>query len=390
VFEERVNEHFDTLVSQGRGHMPHRNRTRKPHLREGARSTACVAFLGLAYSLACGEERQERDAAPPTVRLNSQQITRSTGAGGAEDPSILKTADGRIWIAWFDRDQAGKCHLWCKNSRDGKTWSDPIQVTRNPEGDNWYPSMIQAADGTLCLAWWSGRTGNGEIWFSESASGKEWSDPIRITNNLGHDWCPSLVQAGDGTLWIAWGASESKGKNKDIWVTRSIDRKQWSQPRGVLHSELSEDFPSLVPYGPKGVRMAYCAYTYRGEEIISLGNDSAEIYLVESEDGSSWSKPIRLTENATVDLLPSLVNEPRGDLSVFWTSSATDPFGDTVGLWMSKGKRSKLYRITSYAGEDYSPKVIRTGEGVYWTAWVSNQSGKRNIWAGSFRSTELK
>ncbi len=82
--------------------------------------------------------------------------------------------------------------------------------------------------------------------------------------------------------------------------------------------------------------------------------------------------------------------EPDGAYSVFWTSSSTDPSGDTLGMRFSKGKRTKPHRVTTYAGEDYSPKALRAADGTYWTAWVSNRSGKRNIWVGTFKATEWK
>src|SRR5512134_561046 len=45
-----------------------------------------------------------------------------------EDPSVLRAADGTIFVAWFS-ERSGNPDIWITSTRDGVEWTDPVRVT---------------------------------------------------------------------------------------------------------------------------------------------------------------------------------------------------------------------------------------------------------------------
>jgi hypothetical protein len=325
----------------------------------------------------------------PRLDLKAKQLTFSKS--GAEDPSIIQTTDGSIWIAWIDKSDSHSVHLWCKRAPDGQTWTQPLQITKGQVGNHYYPSLLQASDGTLCITWFSDRSGNADVWFSDSRDGIQWSAPRQITRDSSWDWTPSLTQTSDKTLWLAWASTRSG--NKDVWVSNSTDRTTWSSPRRLAINTIdNEDFPCLSRSHSGGLLLTWTRYKFKKGQTwnSSFSNPSTEIYLARSGDGTTWTPPERLTQNRSVDLLSHQcpADEKQSNL-VVWTSAQTDVFGDIVGIWLAGVRRSATVQFTSGKTQDYSPKAILASDGNYWLTWVSKRSGTLNIWYATFKAADL-
>ncbi len=118
-------------------------------------------------------------------------------------PSIMQTNDGKIWVVWQSRETAD-FDLVCKTSSDGgASWSDKISLTTDTNDDE-QPSIMQASDGTIWIVWVSNRTQNDDLFcMTSSNNGVSWSETQLTTNNL-TDFFPSIMQASDGTIWVVW------------------------------------------------------------------------------------------------------------------------------------------------------------------------------------------
>ncbi len=350
--------------------------------------SSIASVSGGLILLAFGACRQ--DAELPQIHLNARQLTFSES--GAEDPSIIQAADGSIWIAWTDKSNSKDAHLWCRKSGDGKTWTQPLQITKGQEGDHYYPSLLQTSDGTFCVAWFSGRSGNADIWFSQSKDGIQWSAPQQITKDTSWDWAPSLMQASDKTVWLAW--ASARWGNKDVWVSTSMDRQTWSSPRRLaINTKDNDDFPCLSRSQNGGLLLTWTRYDFQKGQAwnSSFSDGSTEIYLARSKDGTKWTSPERLTRNGLVDVLShQCPADAKESNLVVWTSAATDLFGDIVGTRFAGARRSATFQFTSAKTPDYSPKAILASDGKYWLTWVSKRSGTLNIWYATFKAPALQ
>ena len=343
--------------------------------------------FGCLLLLVCCACRQS--VALPRLQLDARQLTQSDSA--AEDPSIMQAADGSIWIAWIEKDDTGKIHLWYKRTADGESWTEPFQITKGQPGEHYYPSLLQQSDGKICIAWFSGCSGNADIWFSDSADGIEWSAPQQVTRDPSWDWAPSLMQASDGKLWLAW--ASGRAGNKDIWVAYRKDEKTWSPPRRLtVNGPDNDDFPCLSRDGGGGFLLSWTRSDFKEGQAwdAPFADATTEIYLARSQDATKWTAPQRVTEDRVVDVLSyQCPADTQGSNLLLWTSSAADPYGDIVGALFAGRRRSETIQLTAKITPDYSPRVLLARDGKYWLAWASKRSGTLNVWYATFEASDL-
>jgi len=144
-----------------------------------------------------------------------------------DDPSIVQSLDGVIWIFWVKND----INIYFTYSEDnGATWPYGYESLPNEFGNgttynNKCPSTIRASDGTIWVVWESNRRGNYDIFYDqyqvfhdEYGLYVSWSfDSFgnNLTNNGADDFMPSITQANDKTIWIVW--TSARLNNFDIY-----------------------------------------------------------------------------------------------------------------------------------------------------------------------------
>jgi hypothetical protein len=121
----------------------------------------------------------------------------ATSPGNDEDPSVLRAADGQLYLVWFS-NRSGNEDLYVKSSANGRDWSSDRAILPGPEHD-FYPSMIQAKDGLFHLVWWRGDVGPagkivGSIWYASAL-----------------DTAPRLTPAGPPGLYLLVWVSDAGG-----------------------------------------------------------------------------------------------------------------------------------------------------------------------------------
>jgi N-acetylneuraminic acid mutarotase len=158
-------------------------------------------------------------------------------------PSAIQAADGKLWVVWYSY-RTGNGDLWFKTSSDnGATWSGVTQLTTDPSTDR-EPCITQAADGTLWVVWYSSRSGNWDIWYKKSSDGgATWSAEVQLTTDPNGDLAPTITQAADGKLWAVW---ERDGR---LWYRTSSDGGSTWSAEAQIDSNCCYYNPSLVCAG---------------------------------------------------------------------------------------------------------------------------------------------
>jgi hypothetical protein len=205
--------------------------------------------------------------------------------------------------------------IYYKASNDGgESWSAEWNLTENT-ADDLTPSILQAANGTLWLAWTSWRTGNPEIFYKVSHNmGVTWSSDTQLTVNLAQDARPSIAQMQDGRIWIAWHTSRFghyeimyKIYNGTVWLTDY-----------QLTSLATENTSASLLQTADGVIWVFWD---QYNEVVA---DAADIYYVQSSNnGGSWSTPTRFTSDTWEDVWPCAVQSDDSRVWVVWTSNRT-------------------------------------------------------------------
>lgn len=320
---------------------------------------------------------------------SAAKMRKLTESGKAEDPCLLQAADGALWLAWYDRDDRGKAHLYIRRSENGRDWGKTAKITDNPEGDNWYPSLIQTADGSFAVAWFSGRDGNAEIYFATSKDGLSWNPAVRITDHKEWDWAPALVQMSDGTLRIVWASARDGAK--DLWERTSKDGAAWTAPERLgVNGKDHDDYPSVHRASDGSLLLAWVrSKAVEGQKWdASYADPTTEIYFARSRDGRTWSEPRRVTRNDAVDLFPCVSEDGKEGPVVFWTSTQTQSTGAVVRLHLESRTKTSVAQVSDRSGSPYYPRAVRTSKGEWWIAWVTQGKAGKDIAVGSLSGSK--
>jgi photosystem II stability/assembly factor-like uncharacterized protein len=159
-------------------------------------------------------------------------------------------------------DKGEQVDVWYRQSKDGKEWSKPVELSRSRAEVKAYPAL--AAAGTRVHAIWiESAEGWCQVWYRGSADGgKTWSDRVAVsrpgqatklmTENgfrsySGHYM--GIAEDGRGTAHVVWAVSEPglpQSKKAEVWHTTVRLANKDGQAPGKLGAKRSP--------GLKGVR----------------------------------------------------------------------------------------------------------------------------------------
>jgi len=102
------------------------------------------------------------------------------------DPGIIETTDGRIGVIWVSaRDGNEDLSLTFRDSKG--EFGQAVQITSGASRNHHYelghvgPKYLNDSRGTLTLAWVSDRTGEPQVWTAVSSDGRTWSQPVQVS-----------------------------------------------------------------------------------------------------------------------------------------------------------------------------------------------------------------
>jgi hypothetical protein len=239
-------------------------------------------------------------------------------------PSLMQDSAGKYWVAFYStRFAAANNEIGVINSTDGINWNSPIRVSTDA-GTDWSPSIIQnSSDGKYLIAYSSQRSGNYEIWIRNSSDGVGWSAaPIQVTNNASLDYYPSLLRDSAGKYWIAW--SSTRTGNYDIWITNSSDTFNWANPIRVTTNISTDYVPSIIEDASKKYWIFWT----------SNRSGNWDVWYSTSVDGTSWLDPVQFTTNYSFDGSSSVVQDKNKTYWIVWRSNRSDT-GNYYNIWIS-------------------------------------------------------
>jgi hypothetical protein len=134
----------------------------------------------------------------------------------ARSPTIVAGPDGQVRLAWEQESSDGQRSCYLAEGRLGG-WSTPFKLS---SGGATRPSLLQAADGSLYVAWDAGAALEGRI----RRPGEEWGLAEQVAHNAPgiRDVC--LAAATDGALYAVWSAKQDDGRWDLAWSRRDLPR----------------------------------------------------------------------------------------------------------------------------------------------------------------------
>ena len=342
--------------------------------------------LGLALLAGC-----KKDAAAPANELfppTSAALLSSGSPTKDEDPSVLRARDGTMFLAWFS-DRGNNPDIYITNTASGSNWSTPVRVTTNAGGD-FNPSLMQDAQGTFHLTWfrWTAPF-RGNIWYNSSPDGKTWNPgaEVQATNvNAVDDWVPTLVELPDGSLAIYFVSDlrDAVNRTNEIYVTfKRSGSTTWTAavPVPGINSSTEHDHLPFAARAGNGIALVWVRHDTT--QALPWVNPKSAVYFSTSTDGSNFAAPIRVTNDAgnVVNLFPGLFAQASGALSLVWLSTRSGPprVYELPGIPLAFS--GAPVENTALPGAGYSHRIAATPTpGVYLGVWVQGPDGSQDIY----------
>jgi hypothetical protein len=308
-------------------------------------------------------------------------------------PSITQARDGKIWVVW-EKDVNGYGVIYYTTSSDlGKHWSEPSNLTKVLDiSDNVTPEVTQTNDGTIWVVWASNRPDaffyDYEIYYRTSSNnGVTWSQIHQLTANSKpiDDLGPSITQAMNGTIYIAWSRFFQTLNSTEIVLTSSSNNgASWSpnpstQPMRITNDGFFDASPSIIQTRDGRIWVAW--------ETIRSSGDCDIYYRI--YDGTGWLTEQKLPESTIQDdISPSLVGAANGLVWVFWDTGdiiADPPVPNNIYYSYTsdngfKWERSALLSLPDGDINSSWSSATHTKDSTIWVVWASNRTGDYELY----------
>lgn len=280
-------------------------------------------------------------------------------------PSLIQSQNGIYWIAWSS-NRSGNYDIFISKSVNRKDWENPHRIIISDYEDV-TQSLIQDSKGIFWLAFASNRSGDYNIWLSSSSDGIKWESPQQITNDKSRDFTPCLIQDKNDKYWIVW--SKTKYNNSDIWITSSIDGKNWDNPKSIINNSLEDITPCLIQDNDEIYRLTWVSNRTKQNNV----NDY-NIWISSSSDGYDWGHSYRVTNDSKQNDVPSLIQDNEGKFWITWCSVLKGSF-DFYDIWISKSTDGVNWgipdNVISQSIADLTPSLIQDSDGRFIISWSS-------------------
>lgn len=136
------------------------------------------------------------------------QQTVTSGSGVDYQPSILRTADGSLLLAFERLDGSFFGDLWLSRSGDdGASWSEPAVIISGPANQR-HPALLQLGDGSFVLFYLKGSGANSSyrLYRATSADGVAFAEQgqLQLGWTTGGEVNPHVIRHPDGTLSMSY------------------------------------------------------------------------------------------------------------------------------------------------------------------------------------------
>jgi hypothetical protein len=370
-------------------------------MRRGAFRDSLVATL----LISCGgaPQRLPVDAGDPLLQLSPSEprrLTRDPDATQEEDPSVLVSRDGTLWVAWYSnrlgRHASGRerKEIFVSRSRDGLSWTTPAQATQSDEW-SFYPSLAQDASGAIHLAFmrWHlrplgcvpGATGASactgiekRILHSRSNDGLAWDAGAAEEVTQGpYDEVPTLLRTSDDRLFLYYVSGYRQGNtNKEIYL-RVRAGASWDAARpvaGVQSATEHDTYPHAAQTAANSFYLTWTRFDASAGDV--LIHASMQTMFATSSDGMTFSTPTLVSRDANmpvVDVFPYLYsNHARSEWSIVWVTPTGTVSLPVTGTYPNDSVRLDL--------PGYTPRIAPTPTpGVYLAVWVEGTEPTQKV-----------
>ena len=266
--------------------------------------------------------------------------------------------------------------------------TDPILLSTGSPTKDEDPSVLRARDGSLYVAWFSDRGSNPDIYLTRTVNGRDWSAPTRVTTDPGGDFNPSLIQDEQGTFHLAWFRWTALFRGH-IFYNSSPDGSSWDPLKEVQVTTTAnvDDWVPTLTRAADGTLLVYFVSSLRGAQ-----NATSDLYVAVRPPGNpAWDDAVPvsgLNSMTAHDHLP-FASRTGNDITLVWVRHDTteplpwlNPKSDTFSAVSSNGLSwSAPTPVTREVGRvvNLFPALYPSLGGQWSLVWLSTRLGAPKV-----------
>ena len=305
----------------------------------------------------------------------------SDGAkGNDEDPFLLTLAGGSMALAFFS-ERSGGGDIYLRPVTSSGELGGLLQVSSHPSPE-FFPTLEQDAAGHLHAVWFRKTAGRGALVVAVSRQIGVWEDERSVTSPGGpdSDWTPAIASTRAGALVVVFARDRCFPGTPcfGLMAIRSTDDgATWSEPVRVHEDPASTDFLPCVRLVGDAITLTWTRY--RAKEQYPWESTHSEIMVSTSMDGVAWSSPLAITADDQPDVFPTFLGAADGGADLVWLASS--PNGpQLVSSALGGGQKRTLIPAPT---SGYSHRVALTSDGGVFVTWVQGEPGARRVYSRS-------
>lgn len=266
----------------------------------------------------------------------------------AQNPSIAINDEGRILVAWEDRNESGSYwNIYSSYSDDGGvTWSEMVRINSDSMYSRQHTfTALAMKDNDVYVTWQDNRIdGQFRPYMAISHNGgASYGSDFPLSNDLelynSRQWASPAVDDA-GNLYVAW--RDKRSGFDEIWFVSSNDNGNTFSDNSKIITvpEGADDwYPSLAATGDGIVSVAFQRRVPTKDS-----KDEGEIFFINSTDGGeTWHKLMRVDdtdmrwEDFTVQRKPILAYDNFNRAIVTWTDERNSDRNNYYSdVWFSR------------------------------------------------------
>jgi len=271
-----------------------------------------------------------------------QRFTTTTNL--QEQPRIIETMDGRVWLFWaaFDVNNPNSYPHIHYEVYNWSAWSSDTVLVASPDPkQDVAPSVAQLKNGTAILAFSSNRGGSFNIYLKRYNPATGWSQDAQITTDTDSDMVTSLLVTNDGKLWVFWDRTYSTG-SRSIFV-KTYNGATWSGETAIATNTYQNSTPSAYQMTDGKIWVVW-------SKALDQAFTQVYIYYRTTPDGVNWTTEAALTSSSYSDRYPTLMQDTANTTWLVWNRRL--PISGTTFF-----QNDLFYKTSTNNGAAWSPDV---------------------------------
>ena len=221
-------------------------------------------------------------------------------------------------------------------------------ITRDGDAED-FPSLVEARDGTLWMAYQS-YDGKADRVYARRGRSK----PEPVSEAGGDVFRTAIAQDRDGRIWVAWSAQVNG--NFDLYA-RAFDGRRWSRIERLTTAENADIYHVLASDAAGNLYLAWQ----------SARSGAFDVWM-RVFDGAKWGPEIQVSTEPANDWEPALAVAPNGAVTVVWDSYAKGNY-DVVARTYRNGQLGPVFPIAESGAFETRAAAQYDRQGRLWIAW---------------------